>query len=682
KRLLTKMADRRTQCLLEVTKRGFTLDFDPSGERNRCFYQCLGNHLGVAVPDVIDVLEKYMLKNRVVPVEKEDDSFATEDLWDFLSDVDFSALGTRPSTWEESVLGLRDEMANDMANDVVIRCAASLFSLNIHIIDWIGLDNVKTEHSQNPYAQRGPQDAWNSSSFLIISDEDEDMECNTATRPDMVVISSGDSSEESDSHKIQRKRKKEKKQTQGSMKVDSSTDDMDTTVNELSQVMSGLSSAESSPAKATKSLSGSFVDVEPKRLFTVKDDERNDKFIYQEGKRSYLNQDAVNKLESISVDKVPPAPNGPVKYRVKYVESDPLRAVSDNWNWGRAQPCPRKDFCNAGRRTLQICKGSFECVNPGCTYKKIQNTTNKVDFSKSKKCTHCKEIALHIECSARKYVENDRCHKKIMVIYVETHDCTPRADDSKPSKESVKEYLKTRPTSCAKQIQVDKVREALLSGKNCEEVNDVASQYSNQRHIQYLKTTIDKEKRPGGSDVEAIRNLKEDFSKRGLDENLIMEVGDDFVILSSATKIRLAALITFGIVTEPLSLDGCESLAKDFTEVEMTTYYPLLRRNVKLVNLFSPKPGENSTNVAKMVKTFDDAVNKMFPTVAEEYGLDPLDYIGRGLDPESYVGDEGGGLWKGLCQVKGRAVKNKTISDLFHFKQDVRSLKSSKFVQV
>jgi hypothetical protein len=65
------MADRRTQCLLEVTKRGFTLDFDPSGERNRCFYQCLGKHLGVAVPDVIDVLEKYMLKNRVVPVEKE-----------------------------------------------------------------------------------------------------------------------------------------------------------------------------------------------------------------------------------------------------------------------------------------------------------------------------------------------------------------------------------------------------------------------------------------------------------------------------------------------------------------------------------------------------------------------------------------------------------------------------------
>ena len=62
-----------------------------------------------------------------------------------------------------------------------------------------------------------------------------------------------------------------------------------------------------------------------------------------------------------------------------------------------------------------------------------------------------------------------------MVIYITTHDCSPHADDNKPSKESLKEYLKTQPTSCAKQIQVDKVRKALLSGKTCEEVNDIAS---------------------------------------------------------------------------------------------------------------------------------------------------------------------------------------------------------------
>ena len=121
-----------------------------------------------------------------------------------------------------------------------------------------------------------------------------------------------------------------------------------------------------------------------------------------------------------------------------------------------------------------------------------------------------------------------------------------------------------------------------------------------------------------------------------------------------------------------MSLDGCESLAKDYTEVELTTYFPLLRRNVKLVSMFCPKPGENSENVAKMVKAFDAAIEKMLPTVAKQYDIDPSEYTGKGLDAGSYVGDEGGALWKGLCQAKGREIKNRTVSDLYHFKQDVR----------
>ena len=165
--------------------------------------------------------------------------------------------------------------------------------------------------------------------------------------------------------------------------------------------------------------------------------------------------------------------------------------------------------------------------------------------------------------------------------------------------------------------------------------------------------------------------LKDDFIARNLDENLIMCVGDDYVILSSEQKVRLGALISLGIVDEPVSLDGCESRAHNYTEIEMTTYDPVLRRNVKLVSMFAPKPGENSDNVKKMVQSFDTAVDKVLPTVASEYNADNKDISGRGLDPQSYVGDEGGALWRGLCLAKGENVKNKTISDFFHFKQDI-----------
>ena len=132
-------------------------------------------------------------------------------------------------------------------------------------------------------------------------------------------------------------------------------------------------------------------------------------------------------------------------------------------------------------------------------------------------------MAKHIECLARKYIENDRCHKITTVIYIGTHDCNPRATENKPSKESIEEYLKTRPTSTTRQLQVDKVREALLSGRAADEVADIASQFCNQRHVQYLKAAVDKTNRPGGSYIEAIRKLKEDFQKRNLDENLILD---------------------------------------------------------------------------------------------------------------------------------------------------------------
>ena len=45
-----------------------------------------------------------------------------------------------------------------------------------------------------------------------------------------------------------------------------------------------------------------------------------------------------------------------------------------------------------------------------------------------------------------------------------------------------------------------------------------------------------------------------------------------------------------------------------------------MRRNVKLVSMFVPKPGENSENIEIMLKTFDEAVNDILPSVPSEQG--------------------------------------------------------------
>ena len=316
----------------------------------------------------------------------------------------------------------------------------------------------------------------------------------------------------------------------------------------------------------------------------------------------YANQENIDKLEAVQVTKVPPTTTGTIKYEDEYNEKEPLSNVNDRWNWGRSQPCKRSRFCKGGRRTLQICRGSKECGNPQCSFRKIHKTPNKVDFTRRKAFLHCKSKPIHINCTARKYIENDRCHKKMTVIYISGHSCSPWVPEEKAKKEEVECIIRERPTITTGEIQIEKVRQALLGESCAEAVNDVALKYSDTRH---LRASVNDKRRLNGSDIEAIRLLKEDFQKRGLDFKLIMEVGEDFVILLSEQKIRIAALITTGQIKEPVSLDGCESHAKDFTELEMTMYYPVLRRNVKLATIFVPKPGENSDNVKKLVTTFD-----------------------------------------------------------------------------
>ena len=59
--------------------------------------------------------------------------------------------------------------------------------------------------------------------------------------------------------------------------------------------------------------------------------------------------------------------------------------------------------------------------------------------------------------------------------------------------------------------------------------------------------------------------------------------------------------------------------------------------------MYVPKPSENAKNVKLMVEVFDKAMNDALPSVAVECSITNVDFRGCGLDPKSYVGDEGEG---------------------------------------
>ena len=60
------MTNRRLQSLMEASKRGLTLCYDPPTVSNRCFYRCLAKSLKIAEDDVVEMLESYMISNRVI----------------------------------------------------------------------------------------------------------------------------------------------------------------------------------------------------------------------------------------------------------------------------------------------------------------------------------------------------------------------------------------------------------------------------------------------------------------------------------------------------------------------------------------------------------------------------------------------------------------------------------------
>ena len=107
-----KMADRRRVCFVEAHNRGLTIIFDPSGDRNRCFYECLAKHLKVFdTDDVIDKVFSFMAENQFVSMKNEDGKVIERDLFDYFCNADFPNLKKRPTSWDAAVTALFDQMA-------------------------------------------------------------------------------------------------------------------------------------------------------------------------------------------------------------------------------------------------------------------------------------------------------------------------------------------------------------------------------------------------------------------------------------------------------------------------------------------------------------------------------------------------------------------------------------------
>ncbi|XP_033100354.1 uncharacterized protein LOC117103850 [Anneissia japonica] len=157
--------ENRVLCLLQAKKRGLTLKADPPGNQNRCFYQCLASHFSLQEEEVFELINNYLLCNQHVD-SIENGTVKHQDLLQFFSDADFPSLSECPSTWEECIISLRDQMANH----VVIRAAATIFCINCKIIDWRGRMTVEVPFGSQGSGNSDVFFAYTGDHYMLLTD--------------------------------------------------------------------------------------------------------------------------------------------------------------------------------------------------------------------------------------------------------------------------------------------------------------------------------------------------------------------------------------------------------------------------------------------------------------------------------------------------------------------------------
>ncbi|CAB4007120.1 Hypothetical predicted protein, partial [Paramuricea clavata] len=80
-------------------------------DKNRCFYSCLAKSVGLTEGEVVGMIESFLIANQIMSFSDKDGKTEVKDLFEYLSDADFPKLGKRPATWLEAVQGLQNEMA-------------------------------------------------------------------------------------------------------------------------------------------------------------------------------------------------------------------------------------------------------------------------------------------------------------------------------------------------------------------------------------------------------------------------------------------------------------------------------------------------------------------------------------------------------------------------------------------
>ena len=318
------------------------------------------------------------------------------------------------------------------------------------------------------------------------------------------------------------------------------------------------------------------------------------------------------------------------------------------------------------------CRGSLQCTNESCDFKKEYGLCNNRQFDKkTNACRVCGESGKYIPCTARKYIAKRA--SKLLVYYCDEHTC-PFTAYSERATDDVRRKVAENLDATPAQIQSSVILTKLRQCRDWSEVEKAVTSVSDKRWISNEKARMKQKNEPYGHDLEAVAHFKEYTDVR--DPYYIYKLkynssdkfgGQSYVFKTSKLKIKCALNMDRAgerlLKDECCYFDGKVKRCKGFVSLTASVYHPMLRKLIPLATMECS--GENTSTIALFWSTFNDVLKK-------ESG--DANYV---FNPRGWITDMAGANIQGLKNVFGTSAVDRIKTCEFHFK-DFRNRQARK----
>lgn len=361
------------------------------------------------------------------------------------------------------------------------------------------------------------------------------------------------------------------------------------------------------------------------------------------------------------VERIPADINGLKVYEIKKPESGSYCSLlKDGRSWKKDSETQWKGY---NRVRYSNCRGSFECQNAQCDFKKEYGVTNRSQFGKKNSdCLICGEVGIYISCPARKYIAHKT--RSFHVYHCGEHTC-PFKPVLDFNTEDIHHKVCENPAATPSQIQSNIILAKVRGHSDWSEVEKAAESVMNRKRISNEKEKVKRQNEPLGHHFEAVAHFKQYTDSR--DPYYIHTLNfkghnisqQSFVFKMSKLK------ATFGLNMDrtgehPLChefcyFDGKVKRCNGFVSLTASVYHPVLRKLIPLATMECE--GENTTTVALFWKHFNDVLRK-------ESGN--AQYF---FNPHGWLTDMAGANLQGLKEVFGPSILDRVKTCEFHFKE-------------